>query len=83
MNFPSKEQLQQQAIRAKCFHPNGKWEEFPQSALESSLVARFEEMVRRYPARIAAKSRSWVLTYTELKPSGRCVSATSTGSLAR
>lgn len=66
MTLPSDAFVQQQAIHAKCFHPSGVWEEFPQSALESSIVARFEEMVARYPARIAAKSRNWVLTYTEL-----------------
>jgi hypothetical protein len=46
----------QQAIIAKCHHPSGEWIEFPLSALDRSLVTRFEEMVARNPDRLALKT---------------------------
>jgi len=56
----------QQTLQAGCLHPVGKWEEFPQAQVDGSIVTRFEEMVRRYPKRLAVKMGSAQLTYQEL-----------------
>jgi amino acid adenylation domain-containing protein len=56
----------QQAIIAKCHHPSGEWIEFPLSALDRSLVTRFEEMVARNPDRLALKTDDQEFTYAEL-----------------
>lgn len=56
----------QQRIRAKCYHPTGTFNPFPKEALEHSIPARFEEMVRLYPDRLAVKTRDKAITYTEL-----------------
>ncbi len=56
----------QQAIIDKCYHPTGEWLEFPRSALDGSLVARFEEMVVRYPNHLALKTDDEAFTYAEL-----------------
>jgi len=53
------------AIQARCFHPTGKWEEFKPEAIEQSIVARFDQMVARYPTRLAVKMGAQQLTYTE------------------
>ena len=37
---------QQEAIRAKCFHPSGTFVEFPIEDVETSIPARFEKIVR-------------------------------------
>ena len=51
----SDEQQRQAEIRAKCFHPTGQWEEFKPEDLNQSIVSRFEQMVARYPDRLALK----------------------------
>jgi len=56
----------QQRVRAKCYHPTGTFHPFPKEALEHSIPARFEEMVRLYPDRLAVKTRHKAITYTEL-----------------
>lgn len=56
----------QQALQARSFHPSGQWEEFPESALEQSVVARFEEIVARYSDRVALKMGNERVTYFEL-----------------
>jgi non-ribosomal peptide synthetase component F len=56
----------QQRIRAKCYHATGTFNPFPKEALEHSIPARFEEMVRLYPDRLAVKTRDKAITYTEL-----------------
>jgi len=65
-NYPAKLPAEQQAIRAKCFHPTGTFVEFPKKEVEQSIPARFEKIVSKYPDRIAIKSRDQTLTYTEL-----------------
>jgi len=61
------EAYQRQAeIRAKCFHPTGQWEEFKPEDLNQSIVSRFEQMVARYPDRLALKCGDEMLTYAEL-----------------
>jgi amino acid adenylation domain-containing protein len=57
---------EQEAIQAKCFHPSGSFDEFRKEEIEQSIPCRFEQMVRRYPNRIAVKTKSHVLTYAEL-----------------
>lgn len=58
--------LHQQALQARCCHPSGESTAFPASAVESSLAARFEAMVARYPNRLAVKMAEMGLTYSEL-----------------
>jgi amino acid adenylation domain-containing protein len=57
---------QQEAIRARCFHPQGTFVEFPREDIESSIAARFEKIAAMYPNRIAVKSTDDALTYDEL-----------------
>ena len=57
---------EQQAIRAKCFHPSGTFVEFPIEDVETSIPERFEKIVRLYPDRIAVKTTKRALTYNEL-----------------
>jgi amino acid adenylation domain-containing protein len=58
--------LEQQAIRAKCFHPTGTFVEFEKEDLEQSIPDRFEQIVAKYPDRIAVKTNKAALTYREL-----------------
>ncbi len=57
---------EQQAIRARCFHPTGRFIEFKKEEIEQSIPDRFEQMVRMYPDRLAVKTRHNAITYTEL-----------------
>ena len=57
---------EQEAIRAKCFHPTGTFVEFPKEEVEQSIPERFERIVRMYPNRIAVKSADHVVTYAEV-----------------
>jgi hypothetical protein len=54
---------EQQAIRAKCFHPSGTFVEFKKEEIEQSIAARFEQVVSKYPDRIAIKTRTRALSY--------------------
>jgi amino acid adenylation domain-containing protein len=56
----------QQAIRAKCFHPSGSFVEFSKEQVEQSVPDRFEEIVQKYPDRIAVKTKNFSLTYDAL-----------------
>ena len=64
---------QQQAIRAKCFHPNGTFVEFKKEEVEQSIGHRFEDQVRKYTDRLAIKTGSEQLTYDELNRSANRV----------
>jgi len=57
---------EQQAIRDKCLHPSGTFVEFPIEDVESSIPARFEKIVQRYPEHTAIKINDRVATYAEL-----------------
>ncbi len=57
---------EQQAIRAKCFHPSGVFAEFPKEEIEQSIPERFEKIVAMYADRVAVKSKNRTLTYYEL-----------------
>jgi non-ribosomal peptide synthetase component F len=52
--------------RAKCFHPNGTFVEFPENEIEQSIPERFEKIARRFPDRTAVESRRHRLTYRDL-----------------
>jgi amino acid adenylation domain-containing protein len=56
----------QQAIRARCFHPSGAFTEFRKQELEQSIPDRFEEIVLKYPDLIAVKTRNQEVTYDAL-----------------
>jgi amino acid adenylation domain-containing protein len=56
----------QRALRARCVHPSGAFEPFPLEATEQSVPARFEEIVRRQPARLAVRGESSHLSYEAL-----------------
>ena len=57
---------EQQAIRDKCLHPSGTFDEFPMEDVESSIPARFEKIVQRYPESTAIKINDRIATYAEL-----------------
>jgi non-ribosomal peptide synthetase component F len=57
---------EQQAIRAKCFHPTGDFTELQPDEIEQSVPERFEKIVARYPDRLALKTRTCELTYRQL-----------------
>ena len=57
---------EQQAIRNKCFHPTGTFIEFRREEIEQSIPERFEQQVRRYPDRLAVKTKRHALTYEAL-----------------
>ena len=48
-SYPPQLSAEQQAIRAKCFHPTGTFEEFKEEEIEQSISERFEKIVRKYP----------------------------------
>lgn len=57
---------QQLSLVNRCFHPTGTFIEFKKEEVEQSIPDRFEEQVRRYPHRLAIKTRTEELTYNEL-----------------
>jgi amino acid adenylation domain-containing protein len=57
---------EQEDIRSRCFHPGGAFSEFPNEALDASLVSRFAQIVRQYPDRVAVKSHKYFFTYVSL-----------------
>ncbi len=71
-NLPGKENdittipKEQQAIRAKCFHPTGTFIPFPANALGLSIIGLFEQQVHTHSDRLAVKTRHHTLTYAEL-----------------
>jgi amino acid adenylation domain-containing protein len=59
----------QRALRARCVHPSGAFEPFPLKATEQSIPARFEEIVRRHPTRLAVRGATSQLSYEALNRS--------------
>lgn len=57
---------EQQAIRAKCFHPSGRFVEFPLEDVVLSIPARFEKIAAQYSHRAAVKMSDQTLTYQDL-----------------
>ena len=62
MNLPP----EQEAIRARCFHPSGTFVEFPKEDVETSIPERFEKVVRLYPDHFAVKRKEQTVTYDAL-----------------
>ncbi len=62
----SDENFRQQDIRIKCLNSSDTWIPFPDTAMDLSVVARFEEIAAVYPARIAIKMSDDQITYDEL-----------------
>ncbi len=56
----------QQAIRDRCVHPSGSFQEFPKKEIEQSVASRFEQQVRLGGGRLAIETDSNELTYGEL-----------------
>ena len=54
---------EQQAIRARCFHPTGSFIDFRKEEVEQSITSRFEEQVRKYPDQLAVVDGESHLTY--------------------
>ncbi len=67
---------QQEAIRAKCFHPTGVFVEFTEDDLERPVSDLFERMVFAHSDRLAVRSRSIELTYGELNRAANRVART-------
>jgi len=63
---PFKLPPEQQAIRAKCFHPSGTFVEFSKEKVEQSIPERFEKISCRYSNQLAIKAGNTFLTYEEL-----------------
>jgi len=57
---------EQQAIRAKCFHPTGTFVEIRKEEIEQSIPERFEKIVSVYSDRITVKTTLCESTYAEL-----------------
>jgi len=57
---------EQQAIRAKCFHPTGTFIEFKKEEIEQSIPERFEKIVCKCPDRTAVKTLHHEITYADL-----------------
>jgi len=64
---------EQQAIRAKCFHPTGTFVEFTKEAVEQSIPERFEKIVCQYRNRLAVKAGYRSLTYDKLNQAANCI----------
>ena len=60
---------EQRAIRGKCFHPSGTFVEFSKEEVEQSIPERFEKAVRKFPNRIAIKTKDRGFNYDELNKS--------------
>ena len=57
---------EQEAIRAKCFHPAGKFVEFPEENVDLPISKHFERVAKQWPGRLAIKIGDCALTYAEL-----------------
>lgn len=55
--------VEQEAIRASCFHPTGTFVEFKKQDIEQSIPERFEQIVAHYPDRIAVKTKDQAISY--------------------
>jgi amino acid adenylation domain-containing protein len=57
---------QQQALRARCFHPTGTFIEFRKEGIEQSISDCFEGQVSQHAQRLAVKTKQKEFTYDEL-----------------
>ena len=67
---------EQEAIRAKCFHPTGTFVEFKKEEIEQSIPERFAKIVTQRPDRIAINSKTQVLTFDALNQAANHVAWT-------
>ena len=56
---------EQDAIRAKYFHPSGKFFEFQKEGVATAIPARFEKIGRRHPCPISVKNDAEAVTCPE------------------
>src|SRR5262245_534468 len=56
----------QQTIRDRCYHPLGTVMAFDKEQIEQSIPARFEQVVRQHPDRLATQTKGQKLTYDAL-----------------
>jgi amino acid adenylation domain-containing protein len=56
----------QREIQNRCYHPLGGFETFERKDIEQSIPSRFEQMVDKYPDRLAVKTDEQELTYSQL-----------------
>ena len=56
----------QLVIRARCVHPSGSFVEFRPEDIEQSIPALFSQRAEAFRERVAVKSRTRALTYSEL-----------------
>jgi amino acid adenylation domain-containing protein len=71
--------LEQQALRARCIHPSGRFVEFPKEDVELSIPARLEKIAARYGHRSALKRGDRTLTYQELNQAANRLAHTIVG----
>jgi amino acid adenylation domain-containing protein len=67
---------EQEALRARCFHPTGTFTEFTKEEVEQSVSERFEKIVRLYPKRLAVKCGDRSLTYESLNRTANRIART-------
>ena len=67
---------EQEAIRAKCFHPTGAFVEFKKEEIEQSIPRRFEQIVRFHPNRLAVKGSGEELTFGQLNDAANRIAHT-------
>lgn len=53
-------------IRAKCFHPAGRFVEFAREDVEQSIPTLLDKIVRKYPERLAIKTKHHELSYDQM-----------------
>lgn len=63
-------------VRANCFHPSGRFIEFPRADLQTSVAHRFRKIVELYPRRLAVKVADRALTYEQLDEMSDAISQT-------
>ncbi len=64
------------AARHDVIRPANQFSEFPQAAIEQSIPARFEEQVKRWPSRLAIKTRTHEWTFDQLNKAANRVART-------
>ncbi|MGH7797111.1 MAG: AMP-binding protein [Candidatus Binatia bacterium] len=62
--------------RFACFHPSGSFVEFSRDAIEQSIPERFEEIVQKYPDRVAIKTKNHLLSYSGLNNAANRIAQT-------
>jgi non-ribosomal peptide synthetase component F len=66
---------EQEAIRAKCFHPSGTFVNFNKEEIEQSIPKRFEKQWQNHSDRTAITTRQHALTYDQVNQGANCLAA--------